>query len=56
MIPNSFRSGWISGTPSKPKTIAAAPADAVAVCVPLSKLSPVASAFLISSGSDLTVC
>ena len=34
----------------------AAPADAVAAYVPLSKPSPVFSAFLTSSGSDLTVC
>ena len=56
MIPNSFRSGWTNGIPSKPKTIAVAPADAVAACVPVSKLSPVTSALLISSGFDLTVC
>ena len=56
MIPNNFKTGWNNGTPNKPKTIVAAPADATAACVPVSKLSPVTSALLTSWGSDLTVC
>jgi hypothetical protein len=56
MIWNSFKSGWINGTPNNPKTMPAAPATAPAACVPLSKLSPFFSAFLTSSEFDLTVC